>query len=54
MIARLFFSSSLQGPEHARGPTRHGQIEADEHEDRDDEDHEHKPERHDAALRAEA
>ena len=33
---------------------RPSRIEADEHENRDYEDYEHKPERRDAALRAEA
>src|SRR5215211_1498082 len=43
-----------QGPEHLRGPLWHGCIETDEHENRDGEDHEHQPERHGAASRAEA
>src|SRR5215218_4009287 len=43
-----------QVAEHLRGPLWHGCIEADEHENRDSEDHEHQPERHGVASRAEA
>src|ERR671913_1616569 len=43
-----------QGAEHLRGPLWHGCIEADGHENRNSEDHEHQSERHDATSRAEA
>src|SRR5215211_1304480 len=38
-----------QGAEHARSSIRRGRVEADEHNHRDGEDHEHQPERHGAA-----
>src|SRR5215207_6179243 len=43
-----------QGTEHRRGPLWHGCIEADQHENRNSENHQHQPERHDATSRGEA
>ena len=48
--AAVLFHPRSQGAEHVRGPLRDQRIEADEHENRDGEDHEHQPERRDAAF----